>query len=196
LLCAVRCAPGALPRRLARPFALGVGGAALGYSIAAAAASPAALEARFYRPAAHPLEVETDALIRHAGGFRVPPPGAPPLHFGADRRVVVDGVALDSHATLPVRYVDVAVDGRVVTRARYGLPEPNVVAEMHDDRLLPTGYSALVDLRGLAPGPHELSLLVGEAGRAAPWPSAARVRFTLDAPGGAAQAGSNLRAPR
>jgi hypothetical protein len=195
LLCAIRCAPRALPRRFQRPFAVTVGGAALVYSIFAALASPAAIEARYYTPPAHPLEAETDALIRHIGGLR-PPPDGTRLSFTRNESVEIDGVAVDSHDTLPVRYVDVAVDGAAVVRARYGLPEPKVAAELMEDRLLPTGYRAQLDLKAFTPGPHELSLLVGEPGRAAPYPSVVRVPFSIEAPLGVAQAGRSRRAPR
>jgi hypothetical protein len=196
LLCATRCAPRALPRRYRRPVAVSIGGALLAYSVVAAAASPASIEARFYRPPAHPLDAERDALIRHVGGLRPPAPGAR-LRFAANAIVEVDGVALDSHNTAPVDYVDVAVDGVRTVRARYGLPEPAVASSMNDDRLLHTGYVARLDLSKLAPGDHEIGLLVGEPGRASPWKSLSTVPITLEAPASGAQTGGmKRRAPR
>lgn len=180
LLCAVRYGPRGLPRRLRAPFARGLGGAALAFSVASAAASPAALEARFYAPPAAPGTTETWALVQHFGDNRVTKFDDPrTFTLPARGALAVSGVAIDSRSMLPARYVDLAVDGKAVARAVTGSPQPQTANLLHDDALLPSGFRATLDLGRLAPGPHELRLLVGERNRAAPYPSVARIHFTI-----------------
>lgn len=74
-----------------------------------------------------------------------------------------------------VRAVDVRIDGKVVARARYGLPAPHVAAywQVSRDPAHPhVGFRAEVDPTALTPGTHWLDLLVhGNDGSSEPWPA-------------------------
>jgi hypothetical protein len=182
ILCAVRYAPKALPsRRLQNVFATTFGAGLLAYSALGVFAAPAAMEARFYAPApSRPNEGETWALVQRLGAQRIT---AFETHdeptFAPGSRVAVEGVAIDSRSGLVPRSVEILVDGRPRVRASLGTPKPRIVAAMHDDLLLGSGFTATLDLRGLAPGPHELQLAIGERDRAAPHLSRAHVRFVV-----------------
>jgi hypothetical protein len=181
LLCATRYGPRALPRRIGAPLARILGGGALAYACLAATAAPGAIERRFYAAPVHPADRETWALVQRLGPYRITSfDPAVAMTFAPNAVVPVKGVAIDSRSDLPAQSVELLVDGRVRAKARLGYPDPLILDNMHDDALLDSGFTATLDLHGLAPGPHELRLAIGERTRATPYVSLARVRFSIE----------------
>ena len=71
-----------------------------------------------------------------------------------------------------IERVEVLVDGRMVARAEYGIPQPGIRAfwRSSDPQQPRVGFSAEVDASGLTRGTHWLGLrLVGRDGVAEDW---------------------------
>jgi hypothetical protein len=180
VLCATRYAPRFVSLKWRGPIAIAFCAGLALYSTVAACAALAALDARFYAAPAILHTEESQARITSLGPYRLDTlMDFAGRSFSPDERPLVEGWAIDSRSGLPARGVDLVIDGRRHIPARYRLAQPAVVGLLHDDGLLDSGFSGTLDLRGLAPGEHELRLWIRERNRAEPYGSRARVRFTL-----------------
>lgn len=183
VLLATRYAPRLIWPRWRRPFAIAFCAGLALYSTVAAGAAIEALDARFYAPPAALHTEESQARVTRFGPDRIEQLiDRRDREFFVNDRPQIEGWAVDSRSGLPARGVEFVIDGRRHTPARYGLPRPDVVGRLHDDALLDTGFSGTLDLRGLAPGDHELRLLIRERNRAEPYAGRARVTFFLNRP--------------
>ncbi len=181
VLCATRVAPRALRPIFRKRLAFVLGGALVAYSIVGAVAALGTLQARFYASPATLHTEEAQAQFTRVGQYPVATLFAldDTRLFGPKQTIDVEGWAFDSRSGLPARAVALEVDGRLRSGLRYGIARPDVVGRFHDDGLLDTGFGVRLGLAGLAPGRHELRLAIAERGRSEPYPSRARVAFTI-----------------
>ena len=192
-LCAIAYAPRVL-RRPGRPAlsALMTGGLLL-YAIGGAFFGLKTLEARFYGPALRPSAADLEAFARIDlvdGRPTFTPLGLTTLRVAADAPISVEGWALDSRSGVVARNVTLLVDGRRI-HSTYGFARPDIAARQHDDGFLRCGFRGTIGANSLAPGRHDLSLLVIERSRPLGVRSAVPVRLEILPATGAA---SRLRA--
>lgn len=81
----------------------------------------------------------------------------------AGGKVVVGGWAADRVAGAPVSKVEVLLDGKNVGTATVGVERKDVAKTIGRDSYVRSGWNAVVDLTGVAPGPHKIGAVAYDA---------------------------------
>ncbi len=91
----------------------------------------------------------------------------------------VGGWAVDDKADAPGSGVRVYLDSSAPTNAQYGISRPDVAKVLHDERLMLSGFEAMIPTAGLAPGQHELTFQVVNAAGTGTYALPKRIQFTI-----------------
>jgi hypothetical protein len=173
LLCGVWYMPQLLSasgRRVVRPVILVF---LIGYALVEAAFSWGAIERRYYRaPSAEDLRYEENGKINA-------PAADPPVILARGTPLHIVGWTFDSTLSEPARSVIAVVDHEHRVPLHVDEARKDVVLLYHDDDLLRSGFSGLVETRNLRPGQHVISIEVVESTRTALFPSPKNVTFQI-----------------
>jgi Predicted membrane protein (DUF2142) len=165
-LCAAKYGPQALPRRYGIPFSRLMLTLLCCYSVIGSFFAIKSLNQRFYVPVSEPSAFErslhVDASCNDLG-YDIDRTRA--LIVRRPQPIVLCGWALDASTGEPVRGVLAQVDDLPAVALPFGLPRPDVVTNLLDDRLLFSGFHAQIRTDNLSDGTHLLRFLVVEPER-------------------------------
>ncbi len=165
-LCATIYASEVLPGRLRSAFSRTMLVALCVYSAIASGFAIHSMEARFYQPVLvrFPFEraLHVDSSCADPGDEV-----QREATFAVERGQLLNlcGWALELSTGAPVEGVYVQVDKLPPKEARYGLPRPDVVQALLDERFLPSGFHLALSTEDLSQGAHRVRFLVKERHR-------------------------------
>jgi hypothetical protein len=103
----------------------------------------------------------------------------PRIDVQAGEPLRVAGWAVDDKADAPGSGVRIYVDNGSPINAQYGISRPDVAGVLKDNRLLFSGFEALVPTTELSDGAHELTFQVVNAAGTSVYPLPKRIQFTV-----------------
>jgi hypothetical protein len=165
-LCATIYAPQVLPHRFGRALSILMLTALCVYSAVASVFAIRSLERRFYVSPAHAFPFERSLHV-DSSCFD---PGvdidrATLVTVRKQQPLILCGWVFDTSTGDPVQSVLAQIDAARPSQVTYGLPRPDVVESLLDERLLPSGFRAVIRTNSLSPGIHRLRFLVEEPRR-------------------------------